>query len=196
MPFSATNYFLCYDYVGDNMNIERVIVGRIECNCYILSIDNKVLIIDPGDEFKKIDRVINGRRVVGIIITHYHFDHIGAIDDIVNKYNCKVYDKSNLSPSENKISCFNFSVIYTPGHKEDAITIYFKEEKVMFCGDFIFKDSIGRCDLEGGNIKDMMKSIDKIKKYDRDITIYTGHGDVTTLGYEIDNNIYFRQMIV
>ena len=177
------------------MEIERVIVGRIECNCYILSKRNKVLVIDPGDEFKKIDKVINGRSVVGIIITHYHFDHIGAIDDIIKKYKCKVYDKSNLSLGENKISCFNFSIIYTPGHKEDAITIYFKKEKVMFCGDFIFKDSIGRCDLEGGSIKEMMKSIDKIKKYDKDIVLYPGHGDETTLGYEINNNVYFNSYL-
>ena len=62
----------------------------------------------------------------------------------------------------------------------------------MFCGDFIFKDSIGRYDLDGGNIKDMINSIEKIKKYDRYITIYPGHGEKTTLGYEIDNNIYFK----
>ncbi len=178
------------------MKIERVIVGRIECNCYILSVNNKVLIIDPGDEFKKIDKVINGREVVGIIITHYHFDHIGAIDDIVNKYKTKVYDKHNLSEGLNKIDCFSFDVIFTPGHKEDLITIYFKNEKVMFCGDFIFKDSIGRCDLDGGDINIMFESIEKIKKYDRDITIYPGHGEWTTLGYEMDNNIYFRQIIV
>lgn len=178
------------------MKIERVVVGTIDCNCYILSIDNKVLIIDPGDEFKKIDKVIAGRLVVGIIITHHHFDHVGAVSDIVSKYKSPVYDKNNLSEGLNKIDNFSFNVIYTPGHKEDLITIYFKKEKVMFCGDFIFKDSIGRCDLEGGDIKEMMKSIDKIKKYDRDITIYPGHGDETTLGYEMDNNIYFKQMIV
>ena len=178
------------------MKIERVIVGNIDCNCYIISINDKVLVIDPGDEFKKIDRVINGREVVGIIITHYHFDHIGALSDIVNKYKCKVYDKSNLIEGINKIDCFTFYVIYTPGHKEDSITIYFKDEKVMFCGDFIFKNDIGRCDLEGGNIKDMLNSIDKIKKYDRSIIIYPGHGDKTTLGYEIDNNIYFNNVML
>lgn len=177
------------------MNIEIVKVGNLRCNCYILSKDNKVLVIDPGDEFKKIDRIINNRDVVGIIVTHYHFDHLGAIRDIVNKYHTKVYDRYNLSEGKNKIDIFNFEIIYTPGHKEDLITIYFRNEKVMFCGDFIFKDSIGRYDLDGGNINQMINSIDKIKKFDRDIMIYPGHGEKTTLGYEIDNNIYFKNIL-
>ena len=62
----------------------------------------------------------------------------------------------------------------------------------MFCGDFIFKGCIGRCDLAGGDIRIMMKSIDKIKKYNDDIIVYPGHGDKTTLGYEKENNIYFN----
>ena len=90
-----------------------------------------------------------------------------------------------------KTDKFKFEVIYTPGHKEDAITIYFKENKCMFCGDFIFRDSIGRCDLHGGDIKEMLESIKKIKKYDKDTVIYPGHGDKTTLEYEINNNMYF-----
>lgn len=173
------------------MKIEIVKVGDLECNCYILDIDNKVLVIDPGDEFDKIIDVIGNREVVGIIITHYHFDHIGALDDLINKYNVLVYDRENMCEGENIIDKFNFDVIYTPGHKEDAITIYFKEEKCMFCGDFIFRGSIGRCDLPGGNINKMIKSIAMIKKYDKDTLIYSGHGEKTTLGYEINNNMYF-----
>ena len=172
------------------MKIECVPVGYLECNCYILDIKGKVLVIDPGDEGKKILDKIGKREVVGIVITHHHFDHIGAIQDIVDKYHVEVYDRFNLKEEENKIDVFKFFVIYTPGHKEDAITLYFKEDKIMFTGDFIFKDSIGRCDLAGGNIKDMANSIDKIKKYDKNIIIYPGHGEKTSLGYEIDNNIY------
>ena len=63
----------------------------------------------------------------------------------------------------------------------------------MFCGDFIFKDSIGRCDLPGGNITEMLNSINKIKEYPKDTTIYSGHGAKTTLGYEINNNPYFKE---
>ena len=177
------------------MQTENIEVGYLRCNCYLLSIDNEVLIIDPGDEANKIIKLIGNRKVVGIIITHYHFDHIGALNEIKDKYQTKVYDKSNLTESINKIGKFIFEVIYTPGHKEDLITIYFKEDKCMFCGDFIFKDSIGRCDLAGGNISDMLKSIRKIEKYPQDTIIYSGHGPKTTLGYEINNNPYFKEYL-
>ena len=174
-----------------DMDIEIVKVGDLECNCYLLVKDNKVLLIDPGDEGDKIINKVGNRKVVGIIITHYHYDHVGALNDIVSRYNIPVYDRSNLFEGKNKIDKFVFDVIYTPGHKEEAITVYFKEDKCMFCGDFIFKDSIGRCDLPGGNIDDMKNSINKIKKYDHDIVIYPGHGEKTNLGYEVEKNLYF-----
>ena len=176
------------------MKVEIVKVGELECNCYLLDIDGCLLVIDPGDDGDKIINKIGDRKVLGIIITHHHFDHVGAIDDLVYKYNCLVYDVNNLIEGENKIGEFEFLVIGTPGHKEDAITIYFEKEKMMFCGDFIFKGNIGRCDLPGGNVRDMVSSINKIKLYDRDIVIYPGHGDKTTLGFEIDNNIYFQNI--
>ena len=176
------------------MKLDVVKVGNLQCNCYILSKGNDVLVIDPGDNVDRIIGKICNKNVVGILITHHHFDHVGGIEELIDKYKCNVYDRYNLLEGLNNINNFTFEVIYTPGHKEDLITFYFKENKWMFCGDFIFKDSIGRCDLEGSNINDMVKSINRIKNYDRDIIIYPGHGDSTILGYEIDNNIYFRDM--
>ena len=67
---------------------------------------------------------------------------------------------------------------------------YFRKDKIMFCGDFIFRDNIGRWDLPGGNLSDMISSIKKIKKYDDDIVIYPGHGEKTSLSYEKNNNMY------
>ena len=67
------------------MKIDIVKVGELECNCYLLSIGNKVLVIDPGDDADKIMNVIGNRDVVGIIVTHYHFDHIGALEELKNK---------------------------------------------------------------------------------------------------------------
>lgn len=173
------------------MDIEIIKVGKLKCNCYLLIKDNKVLVIDPGDEGDRIIDKIGNREVVGIIITHYHYDHIGAISEIVNKYNVLVYDRNNMDEGENTIDIFKFFVIYTPGHKEDLISIYFDKDKMMFTGDFLFKDCIGRCDLVGSSVLDMKRSIEKIKKYDKDIVVYPGHGVKTSLGYEMDNNIYF-----
>jgi len=165
------------------MKINKVIVGALDTNCYILTLNNKCLVIDPGDEFSKIKDVIGDKEVIGVIVTHYHFDHIGALDNFDKSL---ILDKSNLEEKEYNIDRFKFEVIYTPGHKEDSITIYFKEDKIMFTGDFIFKNSIGRTDLPGGSFKDMLNSLNKISKYNKNIKIYPGHGDVTYLKYEID----------
>ena len=164
------------------MKIDRVIVGPLQTNCYILSIDDKCLVIDPGDEYFKIKEEIGQKEVVGIIVTHYHFDHIGALKYFNDNL---IFDRSNLEEKEYNIDKFNFEVIYTPGHKEDCISIYFKKEKIMFTGDFIFKGTIGRMDLPGGNYIDMQDSLNKIKKYDKDIKIYPGHGKDTLLKNEI-----------
>lgn len=164
------------------MKIDRVIVGVLDTNCYIISKNNKCIVIDPGDEFEKINKVIDNKDIVAIIVTHYHFDHIGALKYFDNDL---ILDRSNLQEKEYNFDDFRFEVIYTPGHKEDSITIYFKEENVMFTGDFIFKGTIGRTDLEGGNIKDMINSLNKISKYNSSIIVYPGHGDKTTLNLNL-----------
>ena len=72
------------------MNIKVIKVGRLQANCYILEKNGKVIIIDPGDEFNKIDSKINGD-VVGVLITHNHFDHVSALKDVIKKYNPILY---------------------------------------------------------------------------------------------------------
>lgn len=168
------------------MHIDRVVTGLLEENCYILEKDNKLLVVDPGDDIDKINKVINNREVLKVLITHKHFDHIGALS---------YFDKSlvlNNTLSDYKIGPFEFSIITTKGHTKDSVSYYFKEEKVLFSGDFLFKGTVGRCDLEGGNFNEMKESITKIKEYPKDITIYPGHGESTTLEEEIKNNPYFK----
>ncbi len=164
------------------MNIKCVVVGELDTNCYILEKDKKVIIVDPGAEDKKISDLVKEKEVVGIIVTHSHDDHIGGLNAFLNKYHTNLYNRDNLQEGENRIDIFSFQVIYTPGHLDDAITIYFPFEKVMLVGDFIFKGSIGRTDLKGASTKDMKKSIAKILKYDKDIKILPGHLESTTLG--------------
>ena len=174
------------------MEVIKVITGVIEENCYILKKDNTCLVIDPGDDFPKIKEKIGDNKVVGVLVTHSHFDHVGALRNFLNKRSIKVFKKSNLQEREYELGNFKFEVIYTPGHSADSVTFYFKDDKCMFVGDFIFNGSIGRCDLPTGDESVMKKSLENIKKYDRDIKLYPGHGEDTTLGNEIDNNIYFK----
>ena len=174
------------------MQIERVVTGVLDENCYILKKDNTCLVIDPGDQYNKIKDAIGNLKVLGVLITHSHFDHIGALRNFLTKRSIKIFKRSNLEEKEYTIGDFKFKVIYTPGHSKDSVTFYFEDEKVMFVGDFIFKESIGRVDLPGGNQKDMDLSIEKIKKYPTDIIIYPGHYDESTIGFEKENNIYLK----
>ena len=170
------------------MQVKIIKVGYLQTNCYILKKDHKYLIIDPGDEANKIINYIDGK-VEGILITHNHFDHVGALDELKAYYQTKVYHYLNLKEGQNKISIFNFEVIFNPGHTKDSISFLF--DKDLFCGDFIFEDSIGRTDA-GGNTQDMKESITKIIKYPPQINIYPGHGNKTILKNEIDTMLYFR----
>lgn len=171
------------------MNIKKVIVGELETNCYILEQGNSCIVIDPGAEPLKIEQEIN-KKIIGIIITHNHYDHIGAVKYFKEKYNVPILNYNNLKEGQNKIEDFIFEVIYTPGHTNDSLCVYFKEQKIMFVGDFIFYHTIGRTDLPTGNNIEMYKSIEKIKKYDN-INIYPGHGRCTNIKEEKKNNIYF-----
>ena len=173
------------------MKINRVVVGQLEENCYILVIDDKCLIVDPGDEANKIIDEIGSLKVLGILITHHHFDHIGALNELKEKYKVDVYDFNSCEEKEYEIGQFKFSVIYNPGHTKDSISFYFKKDKVMFVGDFVFHLSVGRVDLEGGNFEEMEESIDKLKKINENITLFPGHGSKTTLNFEKENNPYF-----
>lgn len=172
------------------MNIKIVKVGLLETNCYIIENNNESIIIDPGDSPEKIEKYLT-KKLVGIIITHGHEDHIGAASYFKNKYNVSIYNFNNLKEGVNNIGGFNFEILYTPGHTKDSIVIYFKDENKMFVGDFIFYHTIGRTDLEGGSYVDMIKSIEKIKKY-KDVILYPGHGTITNIDEEKNNNIYFK----
>ena len=161
------------------MQIEVIKVGFLQTNCYLLTIDNTCLIIDPGAEYRKIQEIIGDRVVLGVIVTHHHFDHVGAL-----KHFNHVYDIHNLKEGINHIGKFSFEVIYTPGHTSDSICLYFKKENIMFVGDSIFKDAIGRTDI-GRNDLDLNHSLTKMLNYDENIIIYPGHGDKAILGQEL-----------
>jgi len=176
------------------MNIEILQVGPLATNCYLLEKDGKCLIIDPGAEENTIIKQIKkmGSEVIGILITHDHFDHTTYAKSLSEFYHTKIYDFNNLFEGSTKIGPFKCKVIYTPGHHPTSITFYFEDYGAMFVGDFLFHETIGRVDLPGGSYKEMMKSIDKIKKYKDEINIYPGHGKNTTLEHEKKYNKYLK----
>lgn len=175
------------------MDIKTVVTGYLDENCYILIKNKTCLVVDPGDDYNKIKDVIGDNKVLGVLITHSHFDHIGALRNFLTRRSIKIFKRSNLEENKDyKIGDFTFKCIYTPGHSKDSVTFYFEEDKKMLIGDFIFKDSIGRTDFPGGSDIEMKQSIEKIKEYPNDIELFPGHNETTTLGEEKKNNPYLK----
>lgn len=169
------------------MEIKKLKVGYIRTNCYILINDSDALIIDPGDEFEKIKEEAKDLNIKAILITHYHFDHVGALS---NFKNIEIYDYKDVNKKIN-LNNFEFEVIETKGHTSDSVSFYFEKDNKLFSGDFLFQHTIGRTDLETSNYSDIMKSIEKIKKYPVNTEIYPGHGNNSILKDEIENNPFF-----
>ena len=149
------------------MKIEEVVTGLLDENCYVLKKGDTCLVVDPGDDYPKIKEVVGDCKVLGVLLTHSHFDHIGALRNFLTKRSVKIFKKSSTSEKSYEVGDFSFQVIYTPGHSSDSISFYFPDDNVMFVGDFIFKEGVGRCDLPTG---------------------YPGHGENTTLDYEKSHN--------
>ncbi|MDI9517774.1 MAG: MBL fold metallo-hydrolase [Erysipelotrichaceae bacterium] len=194
----------------------KVVVGLYGTNCYLLKENKEVIIIDPGKEANKIiSNISKDEKVVGIILTHGHFDHIDAVDDLVDYYKCDVYmnfkDKEMLNHKLNSaygyfgkvksevkplkendfvLGSFKLEIISTPGHSDGSILIKYKNH--LFTGDTLFKNSIGRTDLITGNNKKMYQSINLIKTLDPNLKVYPGHGEITTLKEELRYNPFYR----
>lgn len=173
------------------MKVEILVLGPLDNNCYILIKDKKCLVIDPATDFEIIKEHIKDYQLCGILVTHHHFDHVGALDALKDYYKVPVIDYHNST----KVSDFDFEIIKTPGHTADSVSFYFPSEEMMFVGDFVFKESIGRTDLETGSNADMQKSLELLKQYNRNIKLYPGHGASTNLEHEKKYNIYFKQSL-
>lgn len=170
------------------MNVKILKLGSLKTNCYILEKNGEAIIIDPASDAELIMDECRDYKVVGILVTHHHFDHVGALEELEKRYNLEHNIHNNS---------FNYEIIRTPGHASDSLTFYFKEESIMFTGDFLFYHTIGRCDLETSNINDMKESLKKIEKYPDDIIIYPGHGRSTILGEEKKLfNCYFDSFVI
>lgn len=159
------------------MDIKVLVVGALQENCYVCSIGNNAFIVDPGDEADRIIDACMGKNVVEIIVTHHHFDHIGALEKLEKYYNIK--HNTFLRKT------FSYDIIKTPGHTDDSISIFFSGQNLLFSGDLIFYHSIGRYDFPNSNYNDLIKSLEKISKLSLDTTIFPGHGEKTSLNEEI-----------
>ena len=160
------------------MEIKRIIAGQLQANCYLLIDSGELGVVDPGAEGQKIIAEIKkiGARVKIIIVTHNHFDHIGATYDLENEFKVKTIrdlkEGDILTIGKEKLK-----TIKTPGHAADSICLL--GDGFALTGDTLFDGNIGRTDLEGGSNQAMAESL---KKLDQSIPngamVYPGHGDV------------------
>lgn len=201
--------------------IKKLIVGNMQTNCYVLYNDNhQCIIVDPGDQGQKISKYIdeNELKLLAILLTHGHFDHIGAVDYLYQKYHCPIYthqetlpllhqSKLNLSSFEIpfvvdspikiadtqlQIGSFQFVWMLLEGHCQGSSMIYYPAEDILFSGDVLFKGSIGRYDFPTSSHFETKKSLEVIKKLNFEAKILPGHGEESTLTYEKKYNPYLK----
>lgn len=197
------------------MIVDKITVGKMHENCYI-AVDEETkrgILVDPGDEAEKIENelISLGVKLEGIILTHCHFDHVGAVDEIkakhpeiniyVNEIDYKYvkadanwpfgkFNSEVIFIEENKefeVGPFKFKTIFTPGHSKGSVC--FLGNNILFSGDTLFRETVGRTDLLGSSHEEILDSVNnKLMLLDDNIEVYPGHGYSTTIKHERFNN--------
>ncbi|MBN1694148.1 MBL fold metallo-hydrolase [candidate division WOR-3 bacterium] len=175
------------------MNIKKLEVGFLQTNCYILAGENQSMIIDPGDEADRILEAVSGLQVDLILLTHNHFDHVGALSAVVKATSAEVaihpFDRIDIAGRELKdgenipFDGKEISVIHTPGHTPGSCCFRFGE--YLFSGDTLFSGGWGNTVFPGGDEEAIFGSIrEKIMSLPENLIVYPGHGEATTIGEE------------
>lgn len=200
-----------------NLELQKCILGPVMTNCYFLKnkITSELLLVDPADQAGHIFDKIKEMQAtpVGILLTHGHYDHILAVEEVKREYGIPVYASAeeaatleqpmvNLSGFQGRACSvkadillkdlqvfqaagFSVQMIDTPGHTSGSCCYYLKEEGVLFSGDTLFHTSVGRTDLPGGSTAQIVKSLHRLlDALPEDTEVYPGHDVSTTIGYE------------
>ena len=192
------------------MNIRKLTLGLYQTNTYLLANDTEAVVIDPGYEADTILDALAGRSLKAILLTHGHFDHVGAVKELVAETGCEVWihaAESTMPPmvtagplyfthtydegdSVCPIAGLELTVLHTPGHTPGSVCLLMGNE--MFSGDTLFACSFGRTDLPGGDPRKMMESLRRLASLQGNFFIHPGHGGSTTLDAEKRFNPYMH----
>lgn len=211
------------EMILNNMKIKTIVVGAVSTNCYVAYHDEtkEAFIIDPGEGAKQIEEYIqkNDLKPKAILLTHAHFDHIGAVKPISERYGLPVYmSEEEVSVAENPglnlsvmlgvsygltpthtlkdgdkltVAGFEITAILTPGHTKGGTCFYIEKEAVLFSGDTLFYESIGRTDFPGGHLGQLIKGIrEKLFILPDNVMVYPGHDMPTDIGHEKQYNLF------
>ena len=203
-------------------------VGMIQENCFLFrrAGSDRALIVDPGEEADKLLRAIDalGVELDGILLTHTHFDHIGAVAPVATATGAPVWVPAverpvladierfmpfpDLGPFESweaehtlkggerlELADFEIDVLFTPGHSPGHVSFSIADERALFSGDVLFQGSVGRTDLPGGDWATLLESIRLlVESLPPDTTVYPGHMGITSLGAERASNPFLAEL--
>ena len=207
------------------MLIKCFTVGSYETNCYIVSDEETLecAVIDPGADGSTILNYLEEARLVcrAILLTHGHFDHTGAVETLAEETGAPLYmhaadngvsiggDYYRFSAPEGTkfykdgdvlaLGSLRFTVLETPGHTPGSVTLMCsgagEEDKALFTGDTLFRDSCGRTDFPGGSTDAILRSLRRLSALPGDYEVYPGHMGATTLERERNMNLFMLQAL-
>jgi glyoxylase-like metal-dependent hydrolase (beta-lactamase superfamily II) len=210
-------------------DVRMFTVGPVQENCYVVGEpgSGRALIVDPGDESERLLRSLRDLKVEtvdAILLTHTHFDHIGAVAPVARATGAPVYcpeletrvlanvmdyvpwpgfgpfesyeaDETVKGGETLELAGQTIDVIFTPGHSPGHVTYSLKSENALFSGDVLFQGSVGRVDLPGGDWPTLLASIESlIDTHPGDTTVYPGHMGITTLARERATNPFLQEL--
>jgi hydroxyacylglutathione hydrolase len=204
------------------VNVRSFTVGPLQENCWIVDGDASAFVIDPGDEGDRLIEALE-QPVEAILLTHTHFDHVGAVAQLarhtgapvhcprlevpvlkdINRYlfpgygPYEPYDPEETVDGGERLSLagLDIDVIFTPGHSPGHVSFSIPDHHLLFDGDVLFQGSIGRPDLPGGDYETLMRSIaGLLDALPDDTQVLPGHGPATTLGRERATNPFLREL--
>ena len=204
------------------MNLQAFTVGPLQENCYLLSDAGQAVLIDPGDEAGRLLGALEELELTAVWLTHAHFDHVGALADILDRSSVPVYlhpddwelldnaaasaayfgltlRQPEVEPSPlthgqvMKMGKLEASCLYTPGHAPGHVSFYVPAAGFVLAGDALFQGSVGRTDLPGGDHAQLLASIRReLLTLPDETRVLPGHGPETTVGAERLSNPFLR----
>ena len=210
------------------IDVRMLTVGLVQETCFLVRPEGgeRAAIVDPGDEAPRLLQAVRDAGVTldAILLTHTHFDHIGAVAPVARATGAPVYCPrievpvlqdvmafvpwpgfgpfESWDPEETvqggetlELAGLTLDVVYTPGHSPGHVTYAVRGEQALFSGDVLFQGSVGRTDLPGGDTQTLMSSIAMLlERFDDEARVYPGHMGVTTLGAERASNPFLTAL--